>query len=60
MHNAFSPRLDNALLSHGAGTENNTEEWEKQGKKGKKNIEQGMSNVKVKVVGNMTPPTGGE
>jgi len=30
MHHSFSHRLDNALLSHGAGTENNTEEGEKQ------------------------------
>jgi hypothetical protein len=30
MHHAFSPRLDNALLSHGAGTENNTKELKSQ------------------------------
>jgi len=30
MHHAFSPRLDNALLSYGAGTENNTKELKSQ------------------------------
>ena len=30
MHYAFSPRLDNALLSHGAGTGNNIKEGERQ------------------------------
>ena len=36
MRHAFSPRLDNALLSHGAGKENNTKEWKRQKKKGEK------------------------
>jgi len=41
MHHAFSTRLDKALLSHGAGIENNTKELERQRKKGKRisNIE---------------------
>ncbi len=38
-HHAFSPRLDNALLSHGAVTENNRKEGESKEKKGKGNIE---------------------